>query len=732
MTENSPYTLTEKVVLIETFKGYPKMFEDKTLVKQCLDGDKNAFGKLVEKYQHMVHCLAFSYLKNFHDAEDVAQETFLKAYLSLRQLADATKFRRWLYKIARNISIRWLSRRPEQVISLSDVSLEDVSQMSMQRHRDNELAKELQDALELLPEKQRVPLLLSLAGFSHEEISGFLGVSRDAVRGRIERAKQAMRREILNDLQFEVNVHRLDRQFAQGITATISQLPTPAPPQSQPNVGRLIPVSVIGFLAVISIGITIFYLGRGRKETRMVQSAQPLPTFTDVTVQAGLIEMGNSLGVSSGDFDNDGDTDIYLTNTDGPANRLYQNNGNFTFTDVALLMGVTDIGKAYSGVFGDYDNDGDLDLYVANPSFFPNFFYRNDGANGFVDVTQQAGVSNTDESVGAIWGDYNSDGNLDLYVLNNGQANILFHNNGNGTFTDATQIAGVGNPNGSMSAAFFDYDNDGDLDLYVSNINAPCALYRNNGNGTFTDVTAFAGVENFTLSRDIDGNSALGIAIGDYDNDMDEDIYVANHGINALLRNNGNGTFTDVAAYAGVNYPLKSIGAIFFDYDKDGYLDLYVTNHRVANKLYHNNGNGTFTDVSEYSQVDNIGYNYGVAFADFDNDGNLDIFLADQGPVDPNIMYRNNGNGNNWLRVKLRGVQSNSSGIGAKVIVFTRTHRMLRTVNSGTGFCQPGAEVDFGLGADVKAEKVQVYWTSGRVQTFSDVAANQVVEVVER
>jgi hypothetical protein len=213
---------------------------------------------------------------------------------------------------------------------------------------------------------------------------------------------------------------------------------------------------------------------------------------------------------------------------------------------------------------------------------------------------------------------------------------------------------------------------------------------------------------------------------------MDEDIYVANQGINALFRNNDDGTFTDVATYAGVDYPLQSIGAIFFDYDKDGYLDLYVTNKRLPNKLYYNNGNGTFSDVTAYSQVGVTGYSYGVSFADFDNDGDLDIFLANQDPNEPNIMYRNNGNGNNWLRIKLVGVQSNRFGIGAKVVVYTKTHQMLRAVSSGTGFCQPSTEVDFGLGANMKAEKVQVYWPGGRMQTLADVAVNQVVEVVER
>jgi len=288
--------------------------EDETLVKQCLDGDNNAFGKLVEKYQNMVHWLAFSILNNYHDAEDIVQEAFLQAYLSLRQLTDAKKICGWLYKIARNISYKRRKRRSQQVIPLSAISLEDVNRMSLQRYREKELSAKLQDALESLPDKQRVPLLLSLAGYSYEEISGFSGVSESTIRGRIARARKSLKKELLSDLHHQVNAHKLDRQFAQGIMAKISQLPTrPTPPQSKSIPSRIIPASIIGLLAIIAIGLSIFYLGREREDAQMVQSLQPLPTFTDVTMQAGLIEMGNSLGVSCGDFDNDGDVDIYYS-----------------------------------------------------------------------------------------------------------------------------------------------------------------------------------------------------------------------------------------------------------------------------------------------------------------------------------------------------------------------------------------------------------------------------------
>ena len=254
------------------------LLEDKALVEKCLTGDDDAFGKLVEKYQSKVHCIAFSILGNFHDAEEVAQETFLKAYISLRKLSNLTKFSFWLCKIARNVSYDWRKRESKQIASLSDLSLEDVNQMSLQRHRAEELSAEIMEALDSLSEKQRTPLIFSLAGYSYQEISEFLEAPQSTIRGRIARAKQSLRKEILDDLNYQVNTHKLDKQFAQGIMATIRQLSErlkPSQPKSNPNLSRIIPVAIIGLLAIAAIVLRMLYSGPEREDAQMARAELP-------------------------------------------------------------------------------------------------------------------------------------------------------------------------------------------------------------------------------------------------------------------------------------------------------------------------------------------------------------------------------------------------------------------------------------------------------------------------
>ena len=254
------------------------LLEDKALVEKCLTGDDDAFGKLVEKYQSKVHCIAFSILGNFHDAEEVAQETFLKAYISLRKLSNLTKFSFWLCKIARNVSYDWRKRESKQIASLSDLSLEDVNQMSLQRHRAEELSAEIMEALDSLSEKQRTPLIFSLAGYSYQEIGEFLEAPQSTIRGRIARAKESLRKEILDDLHYQVNAHKLDKRFAQGIMAMIRQLPErlkPSQPKSNPNLSRIIPVAIIGLLAIAAIVLRMLYSGPEREDAQMARAELP-------------------------------------------------------------------------------------------------------------------------------------------------------------------------------------------------------------------------------------------------------------------------------------------------------------------------------------------------------------------------------------------------------------------------------------------------------------------------
>jgi len=274
------------------------LLEDKTFVEKCLNGDGDAFGELVEKYQNKLHCIAFSILGNFHDAEDVVQETFLKAYVFLHKLSNPTKFSFWLYKIARNVSYDWRKREAKQTVSLSDLSLEDVNQMSLQRHREEELSAEIMEALDSLSEKQRSPLIFSLAGYSYQEISEFLEVPESTIRGRISRAKQSLREEILDDLHYQLNARKLDKQFTQSIMAMIRQLPErlrPSQPKSNPTLNRIIPVAVIGLLAITAIVLRMLYSAPDQKDAQMAHAELP-HSWTNYEWTRTLISSWTSTG----------------------------------------------------------------------------------------------------------------------------------------------------------------------------------------------------------------------------------------------------------------------------------------------------------------------------------------------------------------------------------------------------------------------------------------------------
>ncbi len=359
--------------------------------------------------------------------------------------------------------------------------------------------------------------------------------------------------------------------------------------------------------------------------------------------------------------------------------------------------------------FFDYDNDGYLDIYFVNGASLPgsrqieakNALYRNNGDGTFTDVTETAGVGDKGYGIGCGVGDYDNDGFLDLYVTNF-RRNTLYHNDGDGSFSDVTEQAGVECEVWSSSCAFIDYDQDGDLDLYVVNyldfalrdhkkcgkgLRLDCGpseypgasdrLYRNNGDGTFTDVTKAAGIFN-------PEGKGLGIACGDYDNDGDMDIHIANDDTrNFLYRNNGNGTFSDVALLVGVGFsehgePEGGMGTSFGDYDNDGYLDLVVTNYQdQINTLYHNDGLGLFSDVSHISRTGPMSYPsvaWGTAFIDYDNDGWSDLFVTNGHLLDnvekfdktstykqPNFLFRNQRDGTFTEVGEVLGMDSDGS-----------------------------------------------------------------------
>ena len=354
--------------------------------------------------------------------------------------------------------------------------------------------------------------------------------------------------------------------------------------------------------------------------------------FTDVTTTAALGQAGASWGAAWADYDGDGDVDVYVGNTG--ANVLYRNNGNGTFTDVTTTAGVGNAGDSRAVAWADYDADGDVDLYVANYGS-ANVLYRNNGNGTFTDVTTTAGVGHAGATRGVAWGDYDGDGDVDLYLGTYGAANVLYRNNGDGTFTDVTTTAGVGNTGTTVPVAWGDYDGDDDLDLYVGNYAQANVLYRNNGDGTFSDVTTTAGVG---LNDD-----PRSFTWGDYDADGDLDMYVGNYGkANLLYRNNGNGTFTDVATAAGVAHTGLAVGVAWGDHDADGDLDMYVGNWAQANVLYRNNGDGTFTDVATTAGAAQVANTMSVAWADHDNDGDVDLHVTRYNGAD--LLLRNNTN----------------------------------------------------------------------------------------
>jgi len=470
-------------------------------------------------------------------------------------------------------------------------------------------------------------------------------------------------------------------------------------------------------------------------------------TFTNVAKAAGLREVRRSSSMAPvwGDYDNDGDLDIYVAHGNWAGwtmegDVFFRNNGDGTFTDVTEEAGLDkNTGDNDHAGFLDYDNDGNLDLYVYNSTDVDDriALYHNNGDGTFTDVTEEAGTGlEPGHYWSATFSDYNNDGHLDIYVTrvwNN--PNIFFESNGDGTFTDQTDRAGIGDSSSCVNVISGDYDNDGDMDIYLANgggnFTAPATFYRNNGDGTFTDVTEKAGVD-----CDKGGRCT---AFFDYDNDGDLDIYAGGGRPIRLYRNNGDGTFTDVAKEAGVllipAFERLTVG----DYDNDGYMDIFVMPWNKSRILYHNNGDGTFTDVAKETGVQPAqGRVGGCAFADYDNDGDLDLYIANLGGYD--ALYRNEGNDNHWLHIKCTGSigdipvnvkRTNKDGVGARVIIQAGQLSMIREINPGCSRGYNPLIAYFGLGQNTTADSLEIRWPSGQVTTLANVPADQMIEVKE-
>ncbi len=537
------------------------------------------------------------------------------------------------------------------------------------------------------------------------------------------------------------------------------------------------------------------------------------PLFQEVSGQAGvnfthyrslLDIIPLSAGVVVFDYNGDGWQDAYVTAAPDIArlapdgedeNALFRNNGDGTFTNVAAEAGVTDAeANGNGGCAADYDNDGDQDLFVAN--WGASRLFRNDGSGGFTDVAASAGLADPDgtyRSMGCAWGDYDQDGWLDFIVVRHiDESNpdaftqriyhldvrplALFHNNGDGAFTEVTPLLGSADYPSREAGAFgrvwgagfqpawMDYDNDGDLDLYVVNDFGeyvhPNVLWRNDGPSTagpavdgklwtFTDVSLESGAGAAMFG--------MGLAVADYNSDGYLDMFVTNIGDNALLTGAGDGAFQDSAADAGVAYgefrrqQRVSWGAVFFDYDNDGYEDLYVASgyldtddvnrREQPNLLFRNNGAGAFEDVSAVSGAADWDAGRGVAYADFDGDGCLDLFLVNMGRSadkgEPARLYRNRCDwGNNWLIISLQGTSSNRDGVGARIALSAPGIRggrpQIREVAAGSSSSsQNMLPVHFGLGSAAAVDEITVWWPSGAIQTLRNVASNQKLTVTE-
>ncbi len=538
-------------------------------------------------------------------------------------------------------------------------------------------------------------------------------------------------------------------------------------------------------------------LPEGRPETAR---PAPLPQFSDVTKAAGIEfvhfkgNKGTSTileeagpGVCVADYDGDGYVDFYIVNGRDLYNRgisvrnaLYHNNGDGTFTDVTLKAGVPGNAYGLGCVWGDYDNDGFPDLYVTQ--YGKNILYHNNRDGTFTDVTDRAGVGATELGTtfhtGATFFDYDRDGHLDLYVggycnflpssqrscdigkgvlsscrptIYGGSPDVLYHNNGDGTFTNVTRVTRILNPAGiNLAVQAGDYDNDGWPDLFVANDGIQAYLYHNNRDGMFTDVGMTSGM---ALTSEGSAMAAMCISLGDYDNDGFLDLFISDFQMvpDHLWHNDGKGYFDEVSSEAGIAEPTKqvlSFGGGFFDYDNDGGLDLFIANgsvypeielisteikYKQLNMLFHNDRNGKFTEVTHESG-EGFSRPYagrGVAFADFDNDGNMDLVVANNG--DPPLFLHNGGAaGNHYVNFKLLGTRSNRDAIGARVKLRASGVSQIREVMAGGSYLsQSDLRAHFGLGPITRVDQIEIRWPSGARQIFRNLPADKFYLITE-
>jgi hypothetical protein len=452
-------------------------------------------------------------------------------------------------------------------------------------------------------------------------------------------------------------------------------------------------------------------------------------TFTDVAPTFGMNDPGNGQGAVFLDVNNDGYLDLFLDNN-GSANKLWINNGGTSFTEMSAAYGVNYSGPGRGVSGADFNNDGLIDIMIGNYNSPLKLYKNNNGS--FIDFTSAAGINITAWGGSINWFDYNSDGKVDAMYANDGvpyHYNYLFQNQDLSTFINVAFASGLVDSTSTLCIATADYDNDGDLDIFcgTQTYTSPTGtsfVYRNNGNGTFTDVTTASGIVNAFYTWGADW--------GDYNNDGYMDLYLANYtGMNQLYKNNGDGTFTEIAVSVGLNDAGQSYSCGWGDYDNDGDLDLYVAKGmNYQDKLYRND-TGNFTDVSSLAGMTDTRHSACISWGDYNNDGFLDLYLVNNGSE--NRLYKSNaGNSNKWLILKMVGVQSNRSAIGARVRLKTGNLWQMREVQGGSGGKgQNSLPLEFGLGSASVIDSIVIRWPSGLVQGFAGITPNQILTAVE-
>ncbi len=488
--------------------------------------------------------------------------------------------------------------------------------------------------------------------------------------------------------------------------------------------------------------------------------------FKDIAADRGLDTVSLSGGVIADDFDNDGWLDVVVSDWSPNGQlRYFRNRGDGSFEERSHEAGFAGLYGGLNLVQADYDNDGWTDILVLRGAWlgevgrkYPNSLLRNLGGGHFRDVTFKAGLATEHHPTqAAAWADYDNDGHLDLFIGNEYAPSQLFRNLGSGTFEEVAEAAGVTNDDFAKAAVWGDYDTDGDPDLYVSNFGGPNRLYRNNGDGSFTDV---AGGLDLTLPLrsfpswfwDYNNDGALDLFVSGYEWNV-SDVAASYIGLPALeteldrlYEGDGQGGFREVGAVTGTARITQPMGSNFGDIDNDGFLDYYLGTGYPAyeglmpNLLLRNLNGERFADVTAATGVGHLQKGHGVAFADFDHDGDQDLFVelggAYSGDLYANALFENPGTENRWIALRLTGTRSNRSGIGARVradIVENGIRRSVyRWVNSGGSFGASPLRQHLGLGQARTIEILEVHWpTSGVTQRFEDVPSNAFIAIEE-